>query len=426
MAKREWGIGILRGNLLILVVSSVIWQFSTNIPGPYLPLYIISLGGSPPDVGLVSALGSLAGLILYPLGGYIADSRGRVKLVNMATFVYAGSFIPFALAPNWQSLAAASFFQSLVLFYAPILAVIQADSVPAGRRSSAFALAISIPGALGVFSPVIGGYLVDTIGILPAMRIVYLVGFGAGILVAFLRNWGLKETLKVEKSTVSQRNILGLLKESYKSFIDTLRWMPKQIRILAVMAVIQIFFVAIAGPYWILYAHNITGISATQWGLLAMFQGILRIMVAVPAGMWMDTHSRRRILLVCMLVTPTIPLLFLIAGSFSNLVLLVILMAFVNSFLMPGFQSLLADYTPRDRRGRVTSAIGAGNFFLNISMMYLGGGTLLFIPSAVALTLGGVLYTVNPMIPFLVTATGMALMALIAVFGVRDPETLQE
>lgn len=430
--KSEWGIGLMRGNLLILVISNIIWQFSVNIPGPYIPLYVITLGGNAEEVGLVNALAAVAGLILYPLGGYIADRSGRVKLVSMSTVIYATSFIPFAYAPNWQTLAAASFFRSVVLFYSPILTVIQADSVPAGRRSSAFALAISIPGALGVFSPVIGGYLVDTMGIRPAMTLLYMIGFGAGLFVAVLRTWGLTETLKVtdstfaKSSTVSYRNFPKVLKESYLSFFETLRWMPRQIRILAVMGVIQIFFVGVASPFWILYAYQLLGLSATQWGLLNMTNGTLRILMAVPAGMYMDRHSRRRILLLCMIVTPMIPPLFLIAGGFTNLVLLVILMAFVNSFLMPGYQSLLADYTPRERRGRVTSAIGAGNFFLNISALGVGGGTLLFIPSAVALTLGGVLYTINPIVPFLVTAIGMAAMAVIAFFSVRDPRTLHE
>jgi len=71
--KREFGIGILRGNLLWLVVCQCIWMFTTNIPSPYLPLYIKNLGGSPADIGLVKSAAALAGLFLYPLGGYIAD-----------------------------------------------------------------------------------------------------------------------------------------------------------------------------------------------------------------------------------------------------------------------------------------------------------------------------------------------------------------
>ena len=430
--KSEWGIGVLRGNLLILVLSNIIWQFSVNIGQPYIALYVLSLDGTPEAIGFVNALGALAGIFLYPLGGYIADIRGRVQLVNTATFAYACSFLVFAYAPNWQTLALASFLRSLVLFYAPILTVIQADSVPPEKRSSSFALALSIPGAVGIFSPVIGGYLMDSIGIQPAMRLIYTIGFGAGIGVALLRNWGLIETLKVTNSavSVSYRNFPKLLKESYQSFIETLRWMPKQIRVLAVMAMCQIFFAAISSPYYILYARDIfvPGITPTQWGLTSMIQGITNIIMAYPAGTIMDTHSRKKILIPCMLWTIIMPVVFLQIGSFLNLILLAITISFVNAFLRPGFQSLLADYTPRERRGRVTSSIGAGNFFVDIRGGAGGGGgaTLLFIPSSIAQLLGGILYGWSPGSSFYMTSAGMVIVMLIAAFFVRDPRTLEE
>lgn len=71
--KKEFGIGILRGNLFWLVLCQCIWGFTTNIPSSYLPLYIEQLGGTTADVGFVRSAAALAGLFLYPLGGYIAD-----------------------------------------------------------------------------------------------------------------------------------------------------------------------------------------------------------------------------------------------------------------------------------------------------------------------------------------------------------------
>jgi hypothetical protein len=66
MAKREFGIGMLRGNLFWLVMCQCIWQFTTNIPRPYLPLYIENLGGSPADIGIVNSASAIAGLFLSP------------------------------------------------------------------------------------------------------------------------------------------------------------------------------------------------------------------------------------------------------------------------------------------------------------------------------------------------------------------------
>jgi MFS family permease len=425
-AKREFGIGVLRGNLFWLVVCQCIWQFTTNIPSPYLPLYIQSLGGSPADIGLVRSAAAIAGLFLYPLGGYIADKQGRVKLVSVATVVYAFSFIPFAFAPNWETLAVASFLQNLVLFYSPILTVLQADSMPAGMRGQGFAVAISVPGALGIISPFIGGYLVDAMGIIPGMRLVYNVGFGAGLFVAALRWVTLRETLDPAKAQkIDYRNIPKVFKDSYLSFLETLRWMPDQIRVLAIMQMMQIFFNGVAASYWILYATAIIGISATTWGLNSAIQGSVNMLFAIPAGRLMDRFGRRRLLIPMMCLVPVFPLAFLFIKDYVGLAVLVVFMSISNAFLRPGFQSLLADYTPRERRGRVTSAVGGGNFFVDIRGTGYGGGMLLFIPAAVAQTLGGVLYEANPTIPFMVMSAGMVMVIIWAFLRVKEPVKME-
>jgi len=426
MAKREFGIGMLRGNLFWLVMCQCIWQFTTNIPRPYLPLYIENLGGSPADIGIVNSASAIAGLFLYPLGGYIADKSGRVKLVSIATFGYALSFLPFAFAPHWEWLALASFFQNLVLFYSPILTVLMADSMRAGMRGQGFALAISLPAALGVISPFIGGYLVDAWGIVPAMRFIYNIGFGAGILVALIRAITLRETLDPSKvEALDYRNVPKLLKDSYLSFIETVRWMPDLIRALALMQMLQVFFNGIAGAFWIVYATSLLGISATSWGVTSAIQGGTRLVLSQWSGKLLDRVGRRRLLIPFMLVVPLYPLLFIyVVKDFTGLALMVFMMALGNAFLMPGFQSLLADAVPKDRRGRVTSAVGGGNFFIDVRNTGMGGGMLLFVPMAVAQLLGGFLYEVDSTLPFYVMSAGMAIVAVWAYLKISDPKEL--
>jgi len=210
--------------------------------------------------------------------------------------------------------------------------------------------------------------------------------------------------------------------------------MPKQIRILAVMAMVQVFCTDLSSAWYIIYAYTVYGFTATQWGFNTMFQGITNLLMAYPAGKILDTHSRKKILLPCMLWTVAMPLLFitLINSRYLNLALLVIMIAVVNSFLRPGFQSILADYTPRERRGRVISAMGSGNFFIGIrggaggGVGGGGGGTLLFIPNSIAQLLGGILYAANPGSSFYLTSAGMIGVMILAAFFVQDPKTLED
>ncbi len=426
--KKEFGIGILRGNLFWLVLCQCIWGFTTNIPSSYLPLYIEKLGGNTADVGFVRSAAALAGLFLYPLGGYIADKSGRVKLINWATFGYAFSFVPYALAQNWQTLAFASFFQSFVLFYNPIITVLMADSMPVGQRAAGFGIAISVPQAIAIFAPSVGGVLVDQFGLVTALRGIYEVGFFAGIFVAFLRRFTLKET--IDKSRVEQvdwHNIPKVLKDSYLSTWETIKWLPGPVRVLAVMQILQIFFIGIAGSMWIVFAYTIIGITATQWGLTAAVQGVTRMLAAYNAGKIMDKHGRRKILIPFIFLTFLFPLIFIfLVKNWIGLVLMIIPMSITNDILISGFQSLLADWVPKERRGRVISTVGTGAFYLDIRNTTSGGGMLLFIPMALGQALGGTIYLFDPTYPFLITSAGLIIVALWAYFRVKDPKEIEK
>jgi MFS family permease len=135
--------------------------------------------------------------------------------------------------------------------------------------------------------------------------------------------------------------------------------------------------------------------------------------------------GRRRMVLPFLFLIPLYPLIFIyFVKDFLGLALVVFMMAVGNAFTMPGFQSLLADMVPKERRGRVTSAVGGGNFFIDVRNTGMGGGMLLFIPMAVAQVTGGFLYEADPTLPFYLMSIGMAVVAVWAFFMVKDPKDI--
>ena len=85
--------GFMRGNILVMTVCECVWRTTIDVLWPFLSMYVLSLGGSYETIGLVMAAGNLASLILYPLGGYIADYQGRIKLIGYMTFAYGAAFL---------------------------------------------------------------------------------------------------------------------------------------------------------------------------------------------------------------------------------------------------------------------------------------------------------------------------------------------
>ena len=99
------------GNTLIISVTGMLGNFARAMVFPYLSLYILALGGNATQIGLINSLKPLAGLIAFPIAGYIADHASRVKLIVLANFLSAllvldvslGSHL--AVAGSWVSAA---------------------------------------------------------------------------------------------------------------------------------------------------------------------------------------------------------------------------------------------------------------------------------------------------------------------------------
>ena len=92
----------LRGNALIMTVCECVWRSTVDIVVPFVSLYVLELGGSYQTIGYIMSGASLASMLLYPLGGYIADYQGRIKLIGYMTFMYAFAFLVTGLGDSWQ------------------------------------------------------------------------------------------------------------------------------------------------------------------------------------------------------------------------------------------------------------------------------------------------------------------------------------
>ena len=143
----EW-FSFMRGNVLVMTICECVWRSTIDIIWPFLSLYVLELGGSYETIGFIMTVGSLASMIFYPLGGYIADYQGRIKLIGYMTFAYGAAFLIPAFTSTWQWLVVGMFVQSLATFYFPARQALIADSIPPERRGivSASKADIVIPG----------------------------------------------------------------------------------------------------------------------------------------------------------------------------------------------------------------------------------------------------------------------------------------
>ena len=420
--------GFLRGNVLVLTVSGSLGMFCRAMVFPYVPLYILALGGEPEQIGIVYALGPLGGLIAFPIAGYLADHMNRAWLIAAAGYFSAIAVLVNAVAPSWEWVAAAMLMRGFAVFHFPASSALIADSLSARNRGRGMATMAGLTGGLALFAPFVAGLAIDAWGVDAGMRILYVVmgsayAAGATINLIFIR-----ETRKPPAEAVSAANLGQTLHRSYTGVPALLRGFPRSLRAVSVVIILCFIANGVASPFWVVYAKTHLGLTASQWGLILLVEFGLRNLTTVPAGFLTDRFGRTRFLIAALLVSAATPL-YLLAGSFGFVLAIRCVIAVAAAFFSPAMGALLADTVPSAIRGRVMAAIGRGSVSIGSASGGTGGpgtGFLTTLPLMAAALCGGFLYAWSPATPFLLVFGLTVVALLVSIAFVRDPKTAQE
>jgi DHA1 family multidrug resistance protein-like MFS transporter len=403
LAKLKNEFSFIRGNILINTVTLAIVLVTASIPYTYYPKYIEGLGGNPFIVGVIgSASYATLALVQIP-GGYLADKHGRRQLTVIMTFSVSITYFLFAVAPNWQVFMIASILQNIFLVYQPALQALVADSTPPEKRGLGFSI-INFLHYISVPSPIIAGVLAVQFGLIPGMRIAYLIVTAAFLVVAILRI-RFKETLK---KTAEGNLLTGAIKNFPKSITESVKALKTESHpMLFLFASFAIYHFAwfMCSIYLISYAWDILNIKEFEWAALMAWFSVVNILSALPCGKIIDRFGRKKPLTVAWLLF--IPAL--IGFVYGNIIIASI------SFLLLGvalivantaYPALMADFVARDKRGKI---IGSTSFFFNIL-------------SSLGTLAGGFMYEyLSPALPFLLSATLFIPCLILTLFKVHEP-----
>jgi len=421
-------VSFMRGNLLVLSITRVLGTFGRGMAFPYASLYILALGGEPAQIGLINSLAPLAGLVVFPIAGYLADHSGRVKIIGL-TGIFAGLvFLLYVVAPTWQWLALGAILRGLTVVQFPPTSSLVADSVAPEDRGRGIAAMNAIASAPAMFAPYVAGALLDSAGVALGMR--YLYGFLvlAYVVSAVVNLRFLRETVCRTDNRLSLAEMPKVLGNAYRDIPGILRQLPRSLRALALVIVLAFMANAIAGPFWVVYAVDRIGLTSAQWGSILLVETALRNLAYLPAGLIVDRYGRARCMIGAILLTVVSMPLFVYAEGFWAVLLIRAIIGVAVALYTPASVALLADCVPREIRGRVMAAIGRGSVMLGATGGGAGGpglGFLAVIPVTIASFSAGYLYAHNPTYPWYVAFVALALGAIVSALYVRDPDTAQ-
>jgi len=414
----------MRGNILVLTLTQVLGRFFRSMVMPYASLYILALGGEPAQIGLINSLRPLAGLIMFPISGYLTDRTGRVRLIAMAGYLSGATMLLYVLAPSWEWIALTALLQGFMTLQFPPTSAIIADSLEPSTRGTGIATMNTVASTLAIFSPYIAGTVIEIYGTAFGMRILYSLLAAAVIISATINLRYLKETSSKEGEKVSLSDVTKIFKDVYGGIPSMLAELPRSVKAHGVVLILLFMCNGVASPFWVVYAVERIGLSSVEWGLILLVEAALKTLLYIPAGMMVDRYGRTRSLLASLLLTLVSIPFFVYSTRFIEILLIRMAVAVATVFFIPASSALMADTVPRESRGRVMSAFGRGSVLIGAAGGGTGGpgmGFFITIPVMIASVAGGLLYSANPAFPWFFVLVSTAAAIIMTALFIRDP-----
>jgi MFS family permease len=374
-----------------------------EMPNPNFQFYVEALGGTEVSLGIIGLANFLGmALVAFP-GGYLADKCGRQKLISTMSFGIALSFLFFAFAPTWEFVLLGTIASSLCLIYQPALFAMVQDSLPSNRRGIGSSLIELIHGSFNTPGPIIAGFLLIQFGLVPSMRIIYLI-MTTLFLIAAIWRLRLKETMK-NSEPIRFHYFFTLYAKSIKEGLSIWKRVHPSILWVCIIQAVTMFGFSLTRVINAIYARDFLHISQDQWWLTFVPLLLTMVIASIPIGKLVDVVGRKKPMMLGATIFGISTLLF-VFGNFTIVMISTVLFGLSLLLLMTSINAIITDYVPEEKRGRV-------NGFINFTS---------YTSQGVAMLMGGFLFAhFFPESPFFLAIALIIPILLIISFRVHEP-----
>jgi MFS family permease len=375
-------IALVSGAMFLMGMGEQLWR-------RFMPKYLEALGAPVLAIGLFGTTESvLDGTYQYP-GGWVADRRGRRFALLLFAGLAAAGYAVYWAAPSWPFL-----FLGLALAMAwsgmasSTLFAVVGDSLPKGRRAVGFTAQSILKRLPIVIAPTLGGVAIVAYGIQQGIRFSLL----ATIVLA-----------AVSISILARVRIPVFAESAPTGIRGVWRALPSSLRWLLLADIFARTCEAMVDVFIVLYATNIVGATAPQYGMLVAVEMITAVLVYLPAAKAADRFGRKPFVIATYLAFALFPLAVTLSRTVGALVLAFVV-AGLREIGEPARKALILDLAEPHLRAR------------SVGLYYL----VRSVSIAPAAFIGGMLWKLAPPIPFY-TAAAVGMIGA-AVFASRVSE----
>lgn len=321
-----------------------------NICLNYISLYVLVLGATQAQVGLMSSFSNLTAALLLLPGAFLAE---RFVDKHKVTMVCIGWLTRFSLlllvfVPIFFKGAnlvwAAIFFSVLRDGFAnlgyPAWMAVTNDIVPIDGRGRYFGSRNFIMGIAGILITLLAGKIitlyVDQLGYQIAMGAAFVMGMASTFSYAHIKV-GYPLPHQPKPSRVNWRGLLTDIKGRPAFFV------------LILTAAVWNFAINVSGPFFNVHMLQDLHFTASEIGLLNVVTVLSALLVQNQLGALSDRLGARRLQLVSMIVIPLLPIGWIFATTVWHIALLNILNGVIWAAYNLSYFNLLLEFMPSDK-----------------------------------------------------------------------------
>jgi MFS family permease len=354
----------LRWFLLAMILANIAGQMAYSM----LSLYMVDLGASVGQVGLVFSVASLVPMVLQLLGGWISDTIGRLRAIAIGSSFAVFGYLLFFISPSWEWVMFGLGVEYISnAFVGPSFSAYIAEQSDAAIRGRVYGVSRGIFMVVTVIGPALAGLLAARFD----FRRMLMVAFIFYLLATLVRIWmAISERFTHHRSgehpslagfKTQMISMLGLL---FSGGILTWIWISDAIGDTSYM---------LTGELFPIYLSNIGKLSLEQIGLLGSAWGLASILGAFMGGWLTDKRSERTILTGGFLLVTMGLVSMVLARSLPGFLAARMLNGLGVGLLMPAYDSLISKVVPEDRRGLAFGFFGTSLGILSLPMPWIGG-----------------------------------------------------
>jgi MFS family permease len=363
-------------NVLVITLTQTLSMLMGSLWWPFQALFILELGASKQSLGMILTLQSITELVIQIPGGILTDKWGRRNVIVLGTILRLCSNVIFLSASHWTHIAPALVFTSAAIISSPASSALLAESISKENVSTGFAAIRTVTEFPMIITSLLGGILIDRLGIITGVRMI-LLAYSTVALLSTLLQWRyITETMQPSPGDRSEEE-----QREDRPFLDNIRQVPRDVLVLSVILGISALSMRLFSSFTVVYAVEVVGLSTTQWGLLGTVANITAIVFSIPGGRIADRLGKRVGILLSRIPMAFATLGYTFSTNFLHLGIVRTISGMGSGFGAdlygpqggPLWQALIIDYTPRQERGRFMGIIGTIKSVLCIPATWIGG-----------------------------------------------------